>query len=360
MFIMNKNGVYVQDNQEKLFADFITTPSAEHALSLVLSFKDYIKRIAWKWNDKNLSYNDKVKELICEMLLILLESFNASKNRDLKALMLYLHLKLKKTILRPFSKDLPLFENSNLVGRQNFTHCKIEYSDVLFQETRKILLSEHNLEVALLCFLFIHVYPDTKWATKVLSEKFQIPNDTSFYEKNRKRIYRFNHRLRENLDKIKTIKWQEITDWSVGERNHLAWRIIFVSPTELADDLSDELKILDLWHADFHKNENYCPNRISAAEKIYTSMKKFHKNNNLGCLLQEEKEYWQDPPDILGTLIGKNIKHDNSLSLNEEVSKSFVNSYNDADKNFEKIAEDMTIWFDKLLQAKLNKQSKEL
>lgn len=71
---MNKNGVYVQDNQEKLFADFITTPSAEHALSLVLSFKDYIKRIAWKWNDKNLSYNDKVKELICEMLLILLKA----------------------------------------------------------------------------------------------------------------------------------------------------------------------------------------------------------------------------------------------------------------------------------------------
>ncbi|MDD3001820.1 MAG: hypothetical protein PHF29_08715 [Candidatus Riflebacteria bacterium] len=347
------------ENQEKLFADFINTPSSDNALKLVLSFKDYINRIAWNWNNKNLSYKDKVKELICEMFLILLEKFDSKKNRDLKALMLYLHLKLKKTIMQPFSQDLPLTQDYKLVGRQNFTYSKIEYSDTLFQETRKTLLAEQNFEAALLYFLFIHVYPDTKWASRILSEKFGFPNDANFYETNRKRIYRFNHKLRENLQTINTLNWHKITEWSVGERNHLAWRIIFVSPTELADNLSDELKTLDLWHASFHKDENYCHNRMSAAEKVYSSMKINHKNSNLDAVLKEDTEYWQDPPDILGILLGKNIKQETSLYLNEQDTKSFVDSYNDPNRDFEKIAEDMTIWFEKLLKAKLEKLNKE-
>jgi hypothetical protein len=351
--------VVAMENQKECRLDeFLKEQTPATAYNFVLTCRDYILNVCKTWREPNLSERDKIRELACEIFLILLESFDASKVARRESLLSYIHYRLKQ-VVKPRGRGILAFDEgapgAGSFGRYNFTSEKLDITEFVYGCVRKALLEEVDEDCALLVFLFVHVYPQAFWASRQLIGP-NIELNATLIERYRKKLQRFNGRLRRSIELNADFDWKDIFNWSRGERSHLAWRLICVSPNEVEAGLGKELDIVNKWRETVQREGHGDFEQKQAAKRILSSMRKqweigasvFSKSRHVAF---EDVEGWGTPRDMLDIFLGLE-EQDTSLSV---VSERFTGGlYNpDATRDtFSDVVKELADWFEKLKRSK--------
>lgn len=285
--------------------NFVEQPHAASAFALINSCKTMIVGQARGWRDKNLTLTERIREIMSEILLILLEDFSAEQVKHPHAVLAYLQMKIRR-LTRPYRRRETAFGNSNdmsELGRSNFSALRLQFADEIYQTVRQCLLGFNDAKVGLLEFLFIHVYPELSWASKMLAQKEQTDVITQS-NADKKRHSRFNLSLRSALKNLRNGDFFEISDWSGGERSHLAWRLINIAPCEIAETDQQALVLLENWRETIDRRQPQPQSNLEVAERLYWSMKQIHGKEQKLPMAAEEAEPYGEQPDLLLKLIG--------------------------------------------------------
>lgn len=335
--------------KEEVFIKFASNPCGKTAYELILASKEELNNIASHWNSQGLSMVEKIRELICEMFLALLEDFQANIKFGYGSVVSFIRkrlLRITRQRVRSFVDiDSEQFEEPEDKGRINLTSEKLQQTDIMVNSIREIMLSS-NEEAGILYFLFVHIYPDIMWASHYLTEKYggdkllRVATD-------RKRLYRFNAKLRDSLKENPEFDYNDILTWERGERNYLAWRLISIAPSELYNKgcISD-LDVINNWHDEFNKQEHYSEEKLLSVKNIFNSMQKKWYSSHKSDYIEEETAIYGKVPSILEMVLGV-PQHSNLISLNEP-SMSAYGSNSISDGDFDLVAEELSEWFNKI------------
>lgn len=347
------------------YNNFIKVPSPQNALDFVISCHKYITILASKWREPGMTRKNKINEIISEMYLILLEDFSAGKSVTCKSAFAYLDSKLKRLVNpanKHFFSDLSEVSPSLLAGRDQLTFEKVNMIKEIVKIIRNNVVDNYSNN-GLLLFLFIHIYPQIRWISELLSKNENIPFE-SRYEADLKRISRFNNNLRLEFNKLANGDWRDILNWNQAERSHLAWKIINIAPAEVESNTSEDLTLIDNWRENFDLHASQSLDKLSSAKKVYSSLIKCFQKSGNQLRVEEERDFWGKPPDIISQLIGDFYNHEGTVQENIAEYTLFDSIEESAESNAEKdlefmeVARELNKWFGTLL-AERNKKSAE-
>jgi hypothetical protein len=344
----------MENHKEQCLDAFLKEQNPVTAYNFVLSCRDYIINICKTWREPNLTDKDKIRELICEVFLILLENFKASKVTRRESLLTYIHYRLKQ-VVKARGRDLLSFEKALTVadngGRYSFTTEKLAITKSVYGCLRRALLTEQDEDCAFLVFLFVHIYPQSFWASRQLIEG-NVELNVTLIERYRKKLQRFNLRLRRSIELNADFDWKEIFTWSRGERSHLAWKLICVSPNEVELGLHRELDVINRWREGARRDELASFEQKQAAKQILSSMrniwaKSSEKSNVSDLMVSEEQAEWGTPRDMLEIFLGMDDGGIGTWNSAESLASSLYTT--DALRDtFSDLAKELADWFEKL------------
>lgn len=341
----------------QVFSRFCQNPCGKTAFQLIQECKKMIFSQAVKWCDQNLSLEEKIREIVSEMLLILLEDFDSKKATHPNAIFRYLSEKIKRLTIKRKSRMVFVDDFSSIeTGRYNFSALKLQLADEIVSNLRHFLLTYPDPKVVDLEFLFIHIYPEVRWISRLLAENNKIEEEKQI-EADKKRHIRFNKGLRTVFKNLQNGDFSEISDWSNGERSHLAWRIISIAPFEVSDEVEKQRQELEDWREIINRREAQLPDRLNIARKVLENMKQFRKYEALPSqihIMAEETAPYGEEQDLLFTLIGclDNSDHISERESEWALEDENINFTPEAEKIFEQVTEDLCNWFDSLVTEK--------
>lgn len=347
---------------EEALQKFLAQPGPETAFALIVSCRGYLNNIAASWRELSLSREEKIRELASEMLLILLEDFNAGRALHPRSVLAFIHQKLKR-LTRPYhtretafglAGDLPE------VGRAGFTPLRLAFADEIFATVRDFLAGYPDANTAQLAFLFMHVFPEVPWASRLLADH-EGADPARRLEADKKRMASFNQNLRIRFRDLRNGDWRDITEWSGGERSHLAWRIISISPVEIEHETEADLQLLDAWREGIDRRQPQTQHNLLAALQVFSSLRRQRSVAAVSesqTLAAEEAAPWGDTPDLLLQLIGRPGEINRVAAETEEwpdFDSAARRAMDIADPEFNRLAESISSWFAELYCAKSKK-----
>jgi hypothetical protein len=342
-----------QEFSDKL-CTFIKEPHPRNAFSLITSSKPFILKHVKSWRNSNLSPSDKIKEIMSEMFLILLEDFDSTRINHPRGVISYLNLRLKRMTMpyRDSAYSFGLAGDFEDMGRMELTPFRLEMIREVVFAVRKTLV-EAKAEVGLLEFMFIHIYPEIAWISRILAENYQEEYALR-REKDKKRHQAFNSRLHSRLAQIDSGTWTEIKDWSAGERSHLAWRLIHLSQKELGSAKIENLELIENWRETISPKAPQKQDYLPVVEQSLSGLKEFYEPKLLEqTQLNEAAAPYGTPPDILSGLICPKFTSNN---LARETGSEYFSV--DADKGFELAASEVKSWLKSILAENKNRYFK--
>lgn len=330
--------------------EFIKQPGPASALGVINSLKGMIINLAASWQLKGVSQADKMREIMSEMLLILLEDFSPERVSNSSSIASYLKMKLKRLTHPGAQRETPFggaFDMGEL-GRCNFSGLRLQLAEEICATVRRCLLGYSDPATCLLEFLFIHIYPEINWASRLIAQKNGIDEATAV-SADKKRHARFNNILRTELQDLNSGELHDLSEWSGGERSHLAWKIIGITLKEIDADQADNLATIDGWRETIDRRQPQPVHMLAAAENLLSSMKQQFKQQHFNLLAAEEAEPYGETPDILLQLIGKckevtTVGDDTTHWQTENTAETTV-----SDKEFYSVAGEVCQWLEKLV-----------
>ena len=340
-----------QEFPDKL-CTFIKKPLPRNAFSLITSSKPFILKHVKSWKNSNLSPSDKIKEIMSEMFLILLEDFDSSRINHPAGVISYLNLRLKRMTMpyRDSAYSFGLAGDFEDLGRMELTPFRLDIIREVVTAVRKTLV-EAKAEVGLLEFMFIHVYPEIAWISRILAENYQEDYAVR-REKDKKRHQAFNSKLHSRLTQLESGSWVEIKDWSAGERSHLAWRLIHLSQKELGSTNHENLEVIEKWRETISPKAAQDQNYLPVVKQSLSGLREFYESKHLPqTQLNEVAAPYGSMPDILSDLISPKII---SKNIARETSSEYV--LIDVNKDFEMAVNEVKGWIESILSE--NKRKK--
>lgn len=352
------------DIQELSYLRFSKEPTGRNAMDFIFTCRGYINRLIARWHAR-MSRKDKYMELLTEMYLVLLEDFSSGKAVSCRAALSYLDCKLKR-VVKPYRNkycdfygDFSAVDNiiAHSLGPYDFE--KVELIEEIVKIIRNVIFCDFARNDNFFVFLFVHVFPNINWISKILAERNNIPFETR-YAADRKRLLRFNEILRKRFSEMKSGNWRDVLDWSHFERSFLAWKIINISPIEVDSSVTEFLPVIDSWREDFNPKESQELEKIAMAEKIFTSMQTRFGMPKESLMAAEEAEPWGEPPDIISKIIAwchASLEDNVNLCEPRNFDSDFCYDDSDpeADAEFEEVAEELSKWFDDMMKKRAAK-----
>ncbi len=331
---------------------FLARPNAENALQFINSNKKMIINMARAWYCRHISLEEKI---MSELLLILLEDFSADKVKHPHALLSFLYMKIRRLThnQRRFEMAFGSSADMSELGRCNFCAMRLDLVEEIFQTVRRCILQAVDPGTGLLEFLFIHVYPEVNWASRLLAQESGLDEITRL-NADKKRHARFNSLLHSELKKLKSGEFHEIKEWSGGERSHLAWRLISISPEELDATGIESLEFLEHWRETIDRRQPQLVSNLVLARKVYSSMRKCSVSEiSVNHGMAEEAEIYGEQPDIILQLLG-HVSERNQVRESEESweSNQNVNIDQSTEMLFAKVASEVCQWFSAVEKTK--------
>ncbi len=344
------------DQFSLIFARFAASPNGKTALELLQCCRKLIIGQAISWRAKDLSFGDKVKEIMSEMLLILLEDFSSQRMEHPKSILKFLKLKIRR-LTRPSQRREFSFgaaEDLPESGRCNFSACKLALVDEIHATIRRCLLHQFDQQLGLLEFLFIHIYPEINWASRLISQRTgEIPEKRLFSDK--KRHNSFNQLIKKELQSLQNGEMHEIVNWSGGERSHLAWRIINISPAEIDCGVNDALEHLEDWRENIDRRQPQLLSNLLIAERVYSSMRTSISDRHKLRLAAEDVEPYGETEDLLLKLIGKRFVTTAAEETEQNWQAAQAAGSSDLENIFNQVAIDVCDWFEPLAKDLSNR-----
>lgn len=346
----------IESHTESCLHSFMAAPGPETAFNLIKSCQSYLCNIAGSWREPNLSRADKIREVTSEMLLILLESFDQRRVAHPKSLLAFVHQRLKN-LVRPARRRETAFglaDGLPDVGRCAFTPLRLAFVDEILHVVRHFLLGYYDKMASQTAFLFMHVFPEIPWASRMLAD-WHNEDPQRRLEADKKRLATFNQNLRNRFKSLNHGDWREVSEWSSGERSHLAWRIIDISPAEVPHELEADLKSLSCWREKIDRRQPQQQSDLEAALRIFAAMKSGVTIEENGMLAAEEAVPWGEPCDFMLQLLGKvcNETVVAEAAVDWPESSFSAKCPNAADDpEFIKIAEELSVWVGEISQEK--------
>lgn len=350
---------YPTNEQLLAYESFTRENSPENALRFILSCYKYIVIKAFKWRLPGVRRRDKIFDIMAEMYLVLLEDFCGCKSEACKSALAYLDLKIKR-LINPGRKHI--FSDIDEVLPESFstvdslTYEKLSMIDEIVSAVRRLCVLNCDSNNGLVPFLFIHIFPQIRWISEIMASKEKIAAEQR-YEADVKRIKRFNAKLRESFNFIKSGDWREILNWGTLERRHLAYKITTISPKEIFADTTDDLEKLDNWRDNFDVSQKQDCEKLGNAEKVLLSMNRHFSEKGDANVVSEEALPWGTVPDILSMLLGK-VVVDKGFVTEEAGGYAGFGNNPESDSEFMEVASELNKWFGNML-AERNKRALE-
>ncbi len=333
---------------------FARKPSADSAFRLITSCRDFICRQAMRWREPALSLSDKMREIMSEMLLILLEDFDPARMTHPNSVLAYIQARIMRLTRPEFKRRLILLDNCDELesGRCNFSPERLRLAEEIFEILRRLLLGWHDYETARLEFLFIHVYPEIRWISRLAGSSAGEDENTRI-ERDKKRHQSFNRYLRNELTRLQNGDFNDITSWSSGERSHLAWRLINIAPAEISSELENDRQKLAEWRENIDRRQPQPLANLALAERLLKGMKVTRKRLIQQSYAAEEAAPYGEEPDTLLQLLGRpgEVQHVAEDSASWSETTAATNDSVNAEL-FEKVAGEVSNWFENLIPDK--------
>ena len=227
--------------------------------------------------------------------------------------------------------------------------------DEIVQIVRGCVLG-YNQENKLVPFLFIHIFPKIHWISELLAERSHTDVNQR-YDTDRKRMNRFNERLRISFESLSAGDWHEILEWGQLERRHLAYRLTSISPKEVYSDVVEDLNLFAQWRENFSICQKQDLSKLLLAENILSSMNRLYVKNKIAEVAGEEAVPWGRTPDILSMLMGRIVESHVCVAEGEEPYKGICDKPED-DAEFMDVASELNKWFGNMLLER-NKRASE-
>lgn len=271
----------------------------------------------------------------------------------------YLHAKIMR-LTNPYNKRRLIFlDDCDKIesGRYCFSPGRLQLAEEIFIILRRCLLGCASPDTAQLEFLFIHIYPEIRWISRLLARQ-SGKDETAQIEADKKRHQSFNRSLRSALRDLRNGDFSEVMSWSSGERSHLAWRLIDIAPAEISEKLENERLLLSEWRENIERRQPQPLENLVVADKIYECMRNRYKNSKQSFAVAEEAATYGEEPDTLLQLIGQPVESDAVADKIVDWSEP-ANVKHDpaADQLFEQIASEVSNWLNTLV---INKNPAEI
>lgn len=351
----------------QLASAFVAKPDPERAAQLIAGCRPFVIKQAYSWQNTGMNMFERIREVMAEMFLILLEDVRPEQSKDDISLLSYLGLKLRR-LTRPRRHKAFAFGLGNDMedlGRYNFSPLRLQLTAEIVAAIRKTLAAQHERQTGLLEMLFIHLYPEITWASHNLARFFAEDAETR-HAADRKRHLVFNQKLRQAFNQLPSADWREIRDWSSGERSYLAGRIIDFVPAELNSHLDDELQLFEKWRQRFDKHAPVAQEQMQATTAIFRALQ-----NSWGLgedheerLVAEDACTYGEEPDLLGLLLARAKDNEvresaSTYDLPPDLQQAKIQEDKEdlhaakiaADPEFNQAAEEINAWLKTLLKA---------
>ncbi len=220
---------------EQALSSFLAAP--ERGVDGLLSaFGPFVMDQARFWQRSCLTFTDRCREILTELFLILMEDIRVEKVNRPESVLSYLNLRLRRLTRPTPSRAAPFGLADDLPdsGRCGFTPLRLEIVRELTECTRSALVNDPHEATRLLEFLFIHIAPDLASASRFLAVAAGAQAESRI-EADKKRHQAFTRQLRSRFESMKIGDWRDVSNWSGGERSHLAWRLISFNRSERSE-----------------------------------------------------------------------------------------------------------------------------
>lgn len=211
---------------EQALSSFLAAPE-RGVDGLLNAFGPFVMDQARFWQRSCLTFTDRCREILTELFLILIEDIRVEKVNRPESVLSYLNLRLRRLTRPAPSRATPFGLADDLPdsGRCDFTPLRLEIVRELTGCTRSALVNDLHEATRLLEFLFIHIAPDLASASRFLAVATGTQAESRI-EADKKRHQAFTRQLRSRFESMKSGDWRDVSNWSGGERSHLAWRLI--------------------------------------------------------------------------------------------------------------------------------------
>jgi hypothetical protein len=353
----------IETDFENALSKFIEKPDVANAAFLLENCRGFIVNKAVAWQDSGLNLKDRMREILAELFLILIEEVNTDLVNSVFSLVSYLDLKLRR-LVRPKKNRIAGFsslDDFKDIGRYNFDAFKIELTGEIVCTVRQVLAEQKVSSTGMLEFLFIHVYPEIAWASRLLAEKNNEDIEKR-HATDRHRHRKFNRSLINEFSCLNSGDYKEIRNWSSGERSHLAWRIVDITAAETSCSLISELSQLVDWRENFSKNSPENLDKLGICEKIFSVLQnRIAKQEKTIEFVGEEIAAYGSEPDVISDLIAI-ADYSGRVAESEEIytvkdSLADIDSKN-LDKDFKQACGEIEVWLKQLLHEKKNGENK--
>ncbi len=235
-------------------AGFLAHPDRSSLDGFLSNAGSFVIAQAKAWRDSKMPLVDRCREILSEIFLIMMEDFLPHRVAQPASVLSYLSLRLRRMTRPKCGRTIPFGLPPDLpeTGRCGFTLFRLEMIAEIVRAVRETHAFEPHPETKSLEFLFLHVSPDLAWASRFLEA--QAGHDSSpRLEADKKRHQSFNRSVRRRLEGIQIGDWRDVNQWSPGERSHLAWKIIGLSPFESGSLTGAEIETLENWRETWEK-----------------------------------------------------------------------------------------------------------
>ncbi|MFZ5950886.1 MAG: hypothetical protein ACOYXC_09280, partial [Candidatus Rifleibacteriota bacterium] len=259
---------------EKIAA-FAQSPNPAKAMAIIGACQPFVIKQAYSWQNSQMSMFERMREIMAEMFLILLEDFRGETAKEPQSMLSYLNLKLRRLTRPPASKATAFGLVSDMadLGRCEFKPGHLQLTREIVAAVRRTL-AEQSLQISgLLELLFIHVYPEIAWASRWAAFRFG-ENVEARHDADRKRHLVFNRKLRQSMNLLPSGDWREIHDWSSSARMYLAERIIEFAYSDLTAEANLSLPAFNQWRQTLEKKSEVSAAELASAENIFIGLKK--------------------------------------------------------------------------------------
>lgn len=211
---------------EQALSSFLAAPE-RGVDGLLNAFGPFVMDQARFWQRSCLTFTDRCREILTELFLILIEDIRVEKVNRPESVLSYLNLRLRRLTRPTPSRATPFGLTDDLPdsGRCCFTPLRLEIVRELTECTRSALVNDPHEATRLLEFLFIHIAPDLASASRFLAVATGAQAESRI-EADKKRHQAFTRQLRSRFESMRSGDWRDVSNWSGGERSHLAWRLI--------------------------------------------------------------------------------------------------------------------------------------
>jgi hypothetical protein len=261
---------------------FLADP-APSAVRRVLECSEwFIVNQARRWAASGMVFADRCRELLAEMFLILVEQVTPGRVTHPKGVLAYVALRLRRLTRPGRARECPFGLAGDLdgVGRSGFTPSRLALVEALVSAVRQVLATDPHRETRRLETLFLHVRPELAWASRHLAAG-TVTDPQQRYEADKKRHQGFCRTLRTAFEEIPHGDWQEVQEWSAGERSHLAWSIISLADWELHGLAADDLQALADWRDRDRVPGDAAAVGLSLIDRLVDHLAKVHLTSRL-------------------------------------------------------------------------------